>query len=137
MAKIYHGSCLCDSVQFTMTGEPFTYFVCHCKNCQKSSGSAFMANAFFKPEQVVITKGKEHVKVYIDAKTKSGEVVPRSFCSSCGSSLFLGNEEKLKIVASGTVEEEVDWVPRRESFAECKRQWIEGIKTNPKRRSKL
>lgn len=50
MANIYHGSCLCHKVQYELTGEPFTFFVCHCVNCRKATGSAFMSNGFFKPD---------------------------------------------------------------------------------------
>ncbi|GLB36749.1 putative glutathione-dependent formaldehyde-activating enzyme [Lyophyllum shimeji] len=120
MAKEYHGSCLCRSVQFTITGEPFSFYVCHCKNCRKFTGSALSANTFFKPEQVVITKGSEDVKVYRDTDTASGNVLLRSFCPSCGASLFLGNDKKeFTIVSFGTIEEDVDWVPRGERYPEC------------------
>ncbi|KAF8060827.1 Mss4-like protein [Lyophyllum atratum] len=138
MMNVYHGSCLCHSVEYTITGEPFTFYVCHCQNCRKSSGSAFLANAFFKPEQVVVTRGSEHVKAYRDTNTASGNALLRSFCPSCGASLFLENNKKeFKIVNVGTVDEDVDWVPRGERYAECRKSWVQGIKTNPKRQSKL
>ncbi|KAJ7931673.1 Mss4-like protein [Mycena leptocephala] len=41
------GSCLCRKIRFTVVGEPFSYAVCHCSNCKKFAGSAFMTNAFF------------------------------------------------------------------------------------------
>ena len=44
------GSCLCQSIKYTVTGEPLTFRVCHCVNCKKASGSAFMTNAFYKDE---------------------------------------------------------------------------------------
>ncbi|KAF8060826.1 Mss4-like protein [Lyophyllum atratum] len=44
------GSCLCCAIQFTATGEPLTFFVCHCGHCRKATGAAFMANAIFKAE---------------------------------------------------------------------------------------
>lgn len=48
--KIYHANCLCSKVKFTLKGEPFHFVICNCRNCQKASGSAFMANSMFKPE---------------------------------------------------------------------------------------
>ncbi|KAG5643727.1 hypothetical protein DXG03_009717 [Asterophora parasitica] len=88
--------------------------------------------------RVAITKGKEHMKVFGDTKTTTGKVLPRSFCSLCGSSLFLGEEKQtgIVIVPAGLVDEEVDWVPRKESFDHSRRNWIE-VKTRPKPRAKL
>ena len=50
--KIRTGSCLCQSIKYTVTGEPLTFRVCHCVNCKKASGSAFTTNAFYKDEVV-------------------------------------------------------------------------------------
>ncbi|KAJ6514956.1 hypothetical protein C8R47DRAFT_1089183 [Mycena vitilis] len=44
------GSCLCSRIRFTVVGEPFYYAVCHCSNYKKFAGSAFMTNAFFRPD---------------------------------------------------------------------------------------
>lgn len=46
----YQGSCLCEAVNFELTGEPFRYAICHCYNCKVSGGGGFMANAFFKSQ---------------------------------------------------------------------------------------
>src|SRR4029079_19596528 len=35
------GRCLCGKVTVELTGEPFAVSLCHCVNCQKTSGSAF------------------------------------------------------------------------------------------------
>ena len=48
--SIRYGSCLCRQVRFTMAGDPFHHIICHCSNCKKASGSAFMANIFFKKD---------------------------------------------------------------------------------------
>ncbi|CAI6333168.1 unnamed protein product [Periconia digitata] len=47
---VYKGSCLCGAITYTLTGEPVTTVLCHCRNCQKSSGSSFQANLFYKQE---------------------------------------------------------------------------------------
>lgn len=42
------GSCLCRAVKYEVIGEPVTIRVCHCGNCKKATGAAFMTNGFFK-----------------------------------------------------------------------------------------
>ncbi len=36
-----HGGCLCGNIRFTLSGDPAMTAVCHCRNCQKTAGSAF------------------------------------------------------------------------------------------------
>lgn len=45
--EVMHGSCLCGSVAYTTKGEPVTQMLCHCRNCRKATGSAFMANNYY------------------------------------------------------------------------------------------
>ncbi|KAL0945225.1 hypothetical protein HGRIS_000738 [Hohenbuehelia grisea] len=122
---VRRGACLCQRVRYELRGEPKSHLVCHCKNCQKFSGSAFMTNLFYKPEDVIITQGKESIKTYKDANTDSGNTLTRSFCSECGSSLFLKNSTiELTIVCSGNVEDPVQLIPKRELYPQDKRSWV-------------
>jgi len=134
------GSCLCGRVHFETTGNPFTFVVCHCHNCKKSSGAAFMANAFFSPKNLKIT-GQEHVKEYSDSNTTSGNTLTRSFCSECGSSLFITSptqKDDWIIVCSGTMDDTVhEWIPRRESRSDCRLDWIKDIDFRAKSKPSL
>lgn len=47
MADTFYGSCLCKGVQYSIRGQAQMNVLCHCLNCQKSSGSAFQANGFY------------------------------------------------------------------------------------------
>jgi len=39
MAEAFTGSCICQQVKYTVTGEPLSAVLCHCINCWKASGS--------------------------------------------------------------------------------------------------
>ncbi|KAJ2924714.1 hypothetical protein H1R20_g12374, partial [Candolleomyces eurysporus] len=133
----YQGECLCGAVAFELQGEPFLYVICHCKNCKQAGGGAFMANAFFEPQYVTVTKGKDSVKTYSDNKTKSGNAVFRSFCSNCGSPLFIGPAAgNITVVQASNVNGSENWVPKKEFFAECKWGWVKELTFQPKK-SKL
>ncbi|KAF7308948.1 DUF636-domain-containing protein [Mycena kentingensis (nom. inval.)] len=133
------GSCLCKRVRFSVVGNPFSYAVCHCTNCKKSAGSAFMANAFFPPDKITITEGKELVKQYADSDTTSGSTLLRHFCSGCGSSLFLSSPTKKDWIAvcPSAMDDPQDWVPRRESFPQAKFPWVTALHIEQKPKSKL
>ena len=41
MQKSYMGGCLCGAVRYELIGVPERLYACHCKECQRQSGSAF------------------------------------------------------------------------------------------------
>jgi hypothetical protein len=46
------GRCLCGAVNYTIQAEPIRMAQCHCKDCQRASGTGHMSLAFFKKEDV-------------------------------------------------------------------------------------
>ncbi|KJA25147.1 hypothetical protein HYPSUDRAFT_38115 [Hypholoma sublateritium FD-334 SS-4] len=137
------GSCLCRAVKYEVTGEPVTIRVCHCGNCKKATGAAFMTNGFFKESQVRILAGEDMLKFYADPGTASGTPLNRYFCGNCGSNVFLrsqikvlnGKKNDLHIVALGTLDEVAEWKPNTEIFKEQKTHFVTGIEVqtrNPK-----
>jgi hypothetical protein len=47
---VRYGSCLCGAVQYEVIGDPYNILICHCESCQKATGSAFMANSWYKED---------------------------------------------------------------------------------------
>ncbi|KAF8336122.1 Mss4-like protein, partial [Amanita rubescens] len=126
-------SCLCGAVKFDITGDPVTFMVCHCVNCQKATGSVFMSNTFFKAKNVHITQGQDEISGYEDKATKSGRSFLRSFCSQCGANVLIGNPGGDIIgVPVGVVDDSCDWVPRRELFTHARKPWVKEITTKAK-----
>jgi len=81
------GQCLCGAVKYKITAEPMRMAACHCKGCQRSSGTGHMALAFFKDSEITI----EGETSSFDAKADSGNINSRHFCPKCGSRLFTRN----------------------------------------------
>jgi hypothetical protein len=55
----FEGGCECGSVRYRMIGEPIFVNCCHCRDCQKISGSAFALNAMIERDRVELLSGKE------------------------------------------------------------------------------
>jgi hypothetical protein len=77
------GSCYCGAVAFEVTPPARFCAHCHCQNCRRAHGAAFVTWIGFKAEQVHITSGREYLTRYL---TETGAT--RSFCRTCGSTLF-------------------------------------------------
>ncbi|MDX8506261.1 GFA family protein [Mesorhizobium captivum] len=85
---IRSGSCLCGGVQFRVTGEPLRVGLCHCKDCRKTSGSAYQAFAVW-PRQAFESTGITNT------------YGRRSFCPTCGSRLPTVGEEEVEVMIGG------------------------------------
>jgi hypothetical protein len=75
------GGCLCGAVRYTASGTPAMVLACHCKNCQRQSGSALSIIAAY-PRDAVSISGT--LTAYHDTGETGGDVI-RKFCGKCGS----------------------------------------------------
>jgi len=75
------GHCLCGATTVNTGDEsPDSFILCHCTDCQRTSGTAFSSNVLI-PDAKLKIEGK--VGKY-ESKAKSGNVMTRFFCSQCG-----------------------------------------------------
>ena len=77
------GRCFCGTVELSASGESVTMGYCHCKDCAKWSAAPINSYSFWRPDQVEITKGKEHIQTF--SKTSHSK---RKFCKKCGGHLM-------------------------------------------------
>jgi len=74
------GGCLCGAVRYEASGPPRDVQYCHCRMCQKNTGSAFSVAAGFRADGFRITRGDPTFY-------KSSDIGERGFCADCGSPL--------------------------------------------------
>lgn len=84
MSDVYRGQCRCGEVSYGCASEPVDVKICHCRDCQYASGSAFSTIAYF-PEPSCIMKGATH---HYSVKGDAGMTVNRHFCPTCGTPMF-------------------------------------------------
>ena len=93
--KTRTASCLCGQLKVTTKGpDPERISLCHCKNCQKQTGSAFSIQATFPKEQVTIDGKSTALRFPIAGappvtyRNCSRTGVTFHFCPECGSTLY-------------------------------------------------
>ena len=91
-----HASCLCGSVTWKITAEPFQAFNCHCKLCRKAHGAAFGTYWFVHTDQFHWTSATDTIVRY-----RSSHLLTRSFCGSCGSVVPYPSEIRDYVVTPG------------------------------------
>jgi hypothetical protein len=55
MPPPYTGGCQCGAVRYVLTSDPVRVVACHCKECQRQSGSAFGMSMHVKEDSLTVT----------------------------------------------------------------------------------
>jgi hypothetical protein len=116
------GGCLCGRVRYTLTGDPAFSGLCHCRNCQRYTGSSFEPVVAY-PANAVAVQGE--LKTYQDTGD-SGKAVFRRFCPNCGSGV-LAEAEMMPgtiIVLAGTLDDLSTYQPAMEIYCSSAQPWF-------------
>ncbi len=117
------GGCLCGAVRYIAEADPTSATVCHCRDCQKFTGSTFAA-LVRASKQAVTIKGTFKTFTSIGG---SGNPILRHFCPKCGSSI--AEESAMRpdtiVLNVGTFDDPTVAKPGREIFRDDAVPWIE------------
>lgn len=121
MTDTLSGSCLCGSVNYEISETPIAMGKCHCRDCQKATGSAYFPYILVDPDTL---KTEGETKTYT-IKGNSGQDVDRLFCPSCGTYMFgkphvLGG---LRTVSGATLDKPEDYKPDADIWIENLQAW--------------
>ena len=123
------GSCLCKAVRYTVTGKPIYTVICHCENCRRITGSAFITTSLYPKEAFDLTSGDSALKSYTDGETDTGTPLERKFCGTCGSTVLVktGLNDNIVAVAAGTMDNFRDWIPQKEQYCGDRAGWLKEV----------
>lgn len=117
------GGCRCGAVRLTIASpQPLAYYCCHCRDCQKTTGSAFA-------EQVVVLSAR----LTIDGETTgyalprpSGGITTHVICPTCHTRVGSSNSELpgIHIVRGGSLANALLDEPLAHMWAKRKRPWV-------------
>ena len=116
------GGCLCGAVRYQAAGEPVFGLLCHCRDCQRQSGSAYNAALRMPAAGFRVTQGTP--KFYVNT-ADSGNRVTRAFCGDCGSPLYLQVSTRPDLVGlrAGTLDDPSRFRPQAHVFAKSAQPW--------------
>ena len=97
------GHCLCGAVNYTVNAAPLMSGQCHCKDCQRASGTGHMSIAFFKRDDVQMNGSTKSFAV----KADSGNINTRHFCPECGGRVYGENSARPGMIgiSVGTIDD--------------------------------
>ncbi len=101
------GGCQCGAARYEIAGPILSRYVCHCRECQKQSASAFGISIGVRSADVRLIQGK---LLRWSRRTDSGRTLHCFFCSACGTRVWHGDQdtESEISVKGGSLDEPVD-----------------------------
>ena len=119
------GGCMCGAVRYTCKAEPAATVVCHCRDCQKHTGSAFATAMFFLKHDIDISG---ELKSF-DKVTDANNVMTRTFCGTCGSHIteFTNGYPEHIVVHAGTLDDPTRVNPDSQCWTPRTLHWINDV----------
>ena len=117
------GGCACGAVRYFMESAPMFVHCCHCHDCQRQTGTAFVLNALIETARVRLLKGEV---VRSTMPTESGRPHGIDRCSSCGTAMWseYGGLASLRFVRLGTLDDPTALEPNVHIYVRSKLPWM-------------
>jgi hypothetical protein len=118
------GRCTCGAVRYRMTSGPMFVHCCHCRWCQRETGTAFALNALIESDRVQLLGGEPEV-VHTPSNSGVGQKIAR--CPTCRIALWSnygGAGDKVRFIRVGTLEEPDRLPPDIHIYTMSKQPWV-------------
>ena len=123
MAETFEGGCGCGAVRYRMNEAPMFVHCCHCRDCQRQTGSAFVLNALIETNLVTVLSGETAPH---PMPTDSGRPHTVFRCTKCGTAVWseYGGVKPLRFVRVGTLDAPSALTPDVHIYTRSKLPWV-------------
>ena len=116
------GGCSCGAVRYRLTSHPLIVHCCHCLNCQRQTGSAFVINALIEADRVEFLCG-EPQPVLVPRDDGSEQTIWR--CPTCRIALYSWyGSGAVDFVRAGTLDDPSSVTPDVHIYTRSKLPWV-------------
>jgi hypothetical protein len=118
------GGCTCQAVRYRLRDRPLIVHCCHCRWCQRETGSAFVLNALIESARLELLAGRPEL---VSTPSNSGKGQRIARCPSCHIAVwshYAGLEDLLSFVRVGTLDEPDRFPPDVHIYTQSKQPWV-------------
>src|SRR5690242_2693640 len=116
------GGCACGAVRYRLAAEPLFVHCCHCLNCQRQTGSAFVINLLIEADRVELPTGEPEP---VDVPRDDGSVQRIFRCPDCRVAVFSEyTRPEIRFVRGGTLDEPAAVSPDVHIYTRSKLPWV-------------
>ncbi len=122
MPAPFAGGCACGAIRYDCAADPLYMGNCHCRDCQRATGSAYFAAVGVAKTAFRLLAG---MPKYYEKQADSGHTMRRAFCPECGSPVFLTNAARPELVVLYAASlDDPSWVrPARDIYTASAQPW--------------
>jgi hypothetical protein len=123
MSERLEGGCACGAVRYRLESAPMFVHCCHCRDCQRQTGSAFVLNALIETDRITVLAGDPEP---VPVPTDSGRPHDIWRCRTCRTALWsdYGGRAALRFVRVGTLDDAAALPPDVHIYTRSKLPWI-------------
>ena len=123
MALNREGTCACTKVRYRLSSPPRFVHCCHCRDCQRQTGTAFVLNALIETDRISLLKGEPTA---LAVPTDSGRPHRIFRCPACQCAVWseYGGLAKLRFVRVGTLDDPAALPPDVHIYVRSKLPWV-------------
>ena len=127
------GACHCGYITIEGEADPEKVTICHCTDCQTSTGTAFRISV---PVPGASFKMTGQPTTYLKTTADSGKPRLQAFCGACGSPILSTTPgeglQSSYMVRVGILRQRDQLAPRRQQWWRSARPWVTGLDALPK-----
>jgi hypothetical protein len=122
MSVSREGGCSCGAVRYRLASEPLFVHCCHCLNCQRQTGSAFVINLLIETDRVELVTGDPQP---VDVPRDDGSSQRIFRCPGCQVAVFSEyTRPEFRFVRAGTLDDPSSVRPDVHIFTRSKVPWV-------------
>ena len=117
------GGCACGTIRYRLRLPPMFVHCCHCQDCQRQTGSAFVLNAITETDRIELLRGNPEP---VAVPTDSGRPHEIYRCPVCRVALWsdYGKRPDLRFLRVGTLDDAAALQPDVHIFTRSKVPWL-------------
>ena len=123
MAEDLTGGCACEAVRYRLGSQPMFVHCCHCRDCQRQTGGAFVVNGLIETDRIAVLAGTLEA---VGLPTQSGRPHDVYRCSACRTAMWsdYGRRPYLRFVRLCTLDAAPSRPPDVHIYTRSKLPWV-------------
>jgi hypothetical protein len=128
------GACHCGYIKFEAEADPAKAGICHCTDCQTSTGSVFRTNVPIPGKDFKMLSGTP--TLYVKTTAESGNPRAQAFCPKCGTPIYSttpgDGPKEAYMVRIGTLAQRSQFVPKKQNWFRSAQPWLAQLASIPR-----
>ena len=120
----FDGGCTCRQVRYRMTSRPLFVNCCHCRWCQRETGTAFALNAMIEADRVELLRGEPEMVMTPSASGRGQKIWRCPTCRIAVWSNYGGGGDAMRFVRVGSLDEPDRLPPDIHIYTTSKQPWV-------------